>query len=277
MGSSFICGGEAFDFLRTASPLNSDLVDIVVICAPTESETVGKCVAQNLQNMWTMAMKDNFIPREIVHMCAQLGVANARDLLNQKRKGDILWNEDLDLKDSQMFPFKTDCADCKDPHPTLRIAILDAGFLWIDSFLDSLQCLASTGKVMFVPVLTNRFLSLSELLIRTYYLKLTARESHNIVPAYVEPLRVCNYLFDHIRGIRFYSISRWGTFVPGMYKYNEISFKRTLLIFFVVKLHQRRKKCFHGLAEKDIECSSTSSTSDDDDDVEIDFSYLSEE
>ena len=237
--ADIIQGRESFDFLKKCAAEYQPMdVDVVLVCA-TADEPAAEYVAKTVDQIWQGALQG-----------ASTGSIVVSDLV---RAITEFANEKMSTsahpKSCLLFPsLGGRCKECCSSSPPLKMAILDASYLWIEDFLEDVANLVRSTRVMLIPVLTNKFLTQPELLIRTYYLKLAggfSKNSNYVTPAYVETLRVQNYLFDCYRGIRLCRISRWGTVLPGMIPATEIAMMTTFLEFFVEKIHDRRRFCQH--------------------------------
>ena len=137
-----------------------------------------------------------------------------------------------------------DCDQCQTNPTPLFITVLDGMYLLQDDFLEAVQRLMMTGKIMVLPVLTHKFLSNPELQVRTFYLKKRwFAETDHFAPLYLDPIKMPNYLFEHVNGFRLFALERWGRVNRVPHGYVEKSLKKFILEFFMKKVKCRGRKC----------------------------------
>ena len=239
-------GLEAYTYLQGCDFSQSSKIDIIVLTSSHEEES-GLLVARNFRSAWISAVtRENCLSRLDPHVGATIRGEDSG--FNSREDGES-GQDEVDDGNGQTFSVKNPvCSECSNVVPELKIAVLDAGYLWIENFLEQLCGLVRTNSVMVVPVITNRMLCQPELMIRIYYLKLAfgfVPPKPYLIPAYVEPLRIPNYLFDELHGVKFFYMNRWGCQIPSMRRYGEVNLEKSLVNFFKEKLKTERVMCQH--------------------------------
>jgi hypothetical protein len=105
-------------------------------------------------------------------------------------------------------------------------------------------------KILLIPLLTSAFLTQPEFLIRTYYLKLTVKFSdENIMPVIPDPVKLPNFLFEHLTPVRLYKTDRWGRETHGIPAHVRERVRFRLVSVLGKKIQKRGRECTHKTVE----------------------------
>jgi hypothetical protein len=153
------------------------------------------------------------------------------------------WNMEL----NGFFPvLPSDCDSCAKGPPKPKIAVLDVSCLLQEDFLEETRSQMVFEKPLLVPLLTQTFLSQPEFQIRCYYLKLAVRgNNQHVLPVVPEPVKLPNFLYDHLTPIRLFKTDKWGREKPGLYNFIKEQVKLRLIDVLALKIHKRGRECFH--------------------------------
>lgn len=242
-------GVDAFEFVRKCAEGRRPWdVDVLIICDSTEGDA-AEYVGQSVAGFWQegLGAVDEGKLQLPEHLCAFTKFVNGHSGAAKAMPGGTA----SEKVDPFFAALPGDCDDCCSSRPSLKTVILEATYLLKDDFLEDLTCLVYSNQIMVIPVLTNKFLSQAELVIRTKSLKPDGsyrKAFRYLVPAYTEPLRVPNFLFRGIKGMEFFYVNRQGTVFVGVPPGREELLQKTILHFFVEKInkHRLKRKSDHG-------------------------------
>lgn len=237
--SDFIWVGEdAFHYLKESYLLHQK-IDVILLHAPGDQDSAID-FANLLHTIWS-----TLVVKHLEKQSAKKYEQHQADAGAEDEGIDVVdcWNMEL----NGFFPvLPTDCDSCAQSPPKPKIAVLDVSRLLQEDFLEDTKSQIVFERPLLVPLLTPTFLSQPEFVIRSYYLKLAIRrDNQHVLPVVPQPVKVPNFLYDHLSPVRLYKTDKWGRDKPGLYSFVKEQLKLRLIDVLALKIHKRGRECVH--------------------------------